>query len=331
MISTKEKFSEEFTPTFDEVELHIPEGWDCDPHDDIPVYHKRRNAGLWTALACLAVVLAVLAGYGYSVATNQSNQLSWLPGLIKSVSSVRDHTNALETRLKGWSSKQESLSAKVQKLDTGWDARLNAVRDHAAQMIRNASIREQAELNQRMAILKAQLAEMTSHQQADQVRLAELEKQLANTRQQLASVRDAHGKELADLQRGQASTEDEIASINNLLSTDQVNFEAQKDTDAEIVPGITFHLTGANVSHQKFRGWIWVAKDGHRVWFRRQAVESPVVFYPEDGGEAYELVVTRVKQKEVVGYVLTPGGSNRQQATAVSTNKPVAKPGQGGL
>jgi flagellar basal body-associated protein FliL len=331
MISVKEKWSEEYTPRFDDVELQAPVGWDSDQPHDVPVYHKRRSAGLWTALASLAVILAVVAVYGYSVASNQNAQLSWLPGLMKSVSSVRDRTNTLETRLKDWSSKQESLAAKVQKLDTGWDARLNAVSHHAALLVSNASVKEQADLSQRTAILKDQIAEMTSRQQADQVRLAQLEKELVSARQELASVRDSHAKELADLQEGQASTQDEISSLNDLLSTDQVDFEAQKGIDEEVVPGITFHLTGANVAHQHFQGWIWVAKGGHRVWFRRQAVDSPVVFYPVDGGEAYELVVTRVKQKEVAGYVLVPGASKGQPATAVSSNKPIARPGQGGL
>jgi flagellar basal body-associated protein FliL len=331
MISTKEKWSEEYAPRFDDVELHTPEGWGSDQHHDVPVYHKRRSAGLWTALASLAVVLAVLAVYGYSVASNQNSQLSWLPGLMKSVSSVRDRTNTLETKLKEWSSKQENLAAKVQKLDTGWDARLDAVRRHAAQLVSNASEKAQAQLNQRTVILKAQIVEMTSRQQADQVRLAQLEKELTNTRQELASLREGHSKEVADLQQGQASTQDEIASINDLLSTDQVDFEAQKDVDEEIVPGVTFHLTGANVPHQQFRGWIWVSKGAHRVWFRRQAVESPVVFYPEDGGEAYELVVTRVKQKEVAGYMLVPGASKSPQSAAVSSRKPIARAGLGGL
>ncbi|MCL5670870.1 MAG: hypothetical protein M1423_06180 [Acidobacteria bacterium] len=208
---------------------------------------------------------------------------------------------------------------------------MDAVRRDAAQLVRSASEKEQADLNQRTAILKGQLADMTSRQQAAQVRITQLEEDLTNTRQELASLRDRHGKELVALQQGQSSTQDEIASLNDLLSTDHVNFEAQKDTDEEIVPGVTFHLTGANVSHQKFRGWIWIARGGRRVWFRHQAVQTPVVFYPKDGGEAYELVVTRVSQQEVAGYMLVPGGTMGQQATNALNSKPIARVGKSNL
>lgn len=316
MVPVKERWTEERGSPLDDVELHLPEEQEAVDQPRVPIYHKRRGVVLWTALAFLVAALAVLAIYGYSVVGKQNTRLAWLPGLTKSIAAVRARTDALESRLKDWSSRQRNLAARVQKLDAKWEARLHGVRRYAAELVGNAYEKEHEELNQRTSLLRTQMDEMESRQQADHTHLTQVEKEMAATRQEVATVRDSHSRELATLQRRQSSTQGEIDSINNLLSTDQVNFEADKGHDTEIVRGISLHLTGTNISHQRFRGWIWLAAARRRLWFRRQTVEAPVVFYPKSGGEAYELVVTRVDRKDVTGYLLIPSESESQSQRA---------------
>lgn len=330
MAPVQEKWRAEYQPTLDDIEIHLSEeAWDNEQSHDLPVYHRRRTAGLWTALVSLAVVLAVIAAYGYSVISHQNSQLAWLPSLMRSISAVRERTSGIQTSLKQWSDRQENLAARVQKLDTGWKSGLNNVRLHAAGLVNSAYQKERAELNQRTAALDAQVAELKSGQHAEQVHVAQLEKQLADTRQELASVRDNSTREVAALQQQQISTQHAIASLNNVLSTDQINFEAAKNRDADIAPGISLHLTDTDISHQRFGGWIWLAGNRRRLWVRRQVIESPIVFYLVPGGEAYELVVTRVSPKEVAGYLLVPADSSSQQADVASNNKSISAPGQG--
>jgi cell division protein FtsB len=331
MISIREGWDTSQRPKLEDVELGSREEGSGSGYRNVRTFKQRRRSGMWTVLGLLAVMLGVLAGFGYWVVKNQNAQISWLPGLSKSVSSLRERTTALEASLKQWSSKQETLAATVQKLDSDWGSRLKGVRQYAAGLVASAIEKEHAELDQRTAALNAQVAEMKSRQQADQVHLAQLENDLAGTRQALASVRDGNNRQLAALQQQQASTRDDIASLNDFLSTDQVDFEAQKGRDEEIVPGVSFHLTGTDIAHQRFRGWILLHQGAHRIWFRRQALESPVVFYPESGDEAYELVVTRVNQRDVVGYLLVPSESNRQQAAVASNLRPKARAGKSGL
>lgn len=328
MTPVKDRWSAEYKTTFDDVEIHLPEEWENDQHTDVPVYHKRRSAALWTAVASLAVVLAVMAAYGYSVLSNQNTQLAWLPGMIKSISAVRNRTNGLETSLKQWSAKQENLSARVQKLDTGWESGLNSARQHAAILVNSAFQKEHAELIQRAAVLNSQIAEMTSRQRTEQARVSQLEKQLTSTQQELASVRESYTRELAALQQKQISNHRAIATVGNKLSTAQVNFEAPKNHDAAIVPGVSLHLTGTDVTHQRFRGWLFLTGKRQKIWVRHQAVEIPLVFYPAPGDEAYELVVTRVERKAVSGYMLVPGSSKSQPANVVSTDESGAQQSQ---
>ncbi len=329
MAPVKERWSVEYRPTLDDVEIHLPEEWDNDPPSDAPVYHKRRTAALWTALASLAVVLAVVAAYGYAVLSNQNSQLAWLPGLAKSISAVRARTSGLEAALKEWGRKQDDLAARVQNLDAGWQSRLDKVRMQAAGLVGNAYQKEREELNARTAALNAQIAAMATRQQAEHTRLKQLEQRLAMTRQEFASLRENYTRGLAAVQEQQISNQRAISSLNNALSTDQINFEAEKNQDAEIVPGVSLHLTGTDIAHQRFGGWVWLAATRRRIWVKRQAIQAPIVFYPSDGGEAYELVVTRVKQNDVTGYMLVPSGTKTQQADVASNSRLAVQPDRG--
>jgi hypothetical protein len=64
---------------------------------------------------------------------------------------------------------------------------------------------------------------------------------------------------------------------------------------------------------------------------RGQTVAAPLVFYPKDGVEAYELVVTRVNPRDVVGYVLVPSDSRAGGTDAAVNRKPARQPASGGM
>ena len=311
----------------EDTEMHMPdEAWGIDQSSDVPAYHKRRTAGLWTAIASLAVMLAVAAAYGYSVLSKDNAQLAWLPGMARSISAVHGRLNGLEARLKAWQEGQDRLAARIQKLDTGWESRWNEARLYTAKLVNNAYQKQHQELDQRTAMLNAQIAQTSSRQLTEQIRIAQLEKELALTRMELTSVKENYSRELAALRERQSASQRQIASINNLLSTDEVDFEIEKNRGEEIVPGVSLHLTKTDAQHQRYQGWIWLAANRRTIWVRGQGVQRPVVFYPTTGGEAYELVITRVNQKQATGYLLVPRDSATQQAALASHNKSATSP-----
>lgn len=316
---TNDKRIPEYEPIFEDTETHLSdEEWDDSHSNDMPIYHKRRTAGLWTALATLAVALAVVAGYGYSVINEHNTELAWLSGRQDSFSAFRGRMTRLESGLNGWKTRQASLAIHVKNLDAGFNSGLKKVRLGAAALVANTYQREQEALDQRTADLNQQIAQMMSQERTQQVHMAQLERELASTRQELATVRETYTRQLAALQEQQISSQRKLASIDNRLSTDQVDFSAAKNKDEEIVPGITLHLTRTNTAHQRFQGWIRLMETNRRIWVRGNPIERPVVFYPEAGGEAFELVITRVNQKGAAGYLLVPGDSRSQQANVAS-------------
>ncbi len=318
---------EQRRPRFDDIELDSSETEDDFRYSNDPVVYKRRNVGLWTAFVLLTAVVAAIAAYGYWAMYSQSSQLAWLPGLSKSISSLGERTDGLENNLKDWASKQKELSAALQNLKAGFASQLRSVREHADQLVAESSQKQRAELDQRTATLKSQIEDVSSRQRADQVHMAKLDEEMASQHQELASVRESSNQQIASLQQQQVSTQGQIASINNTLSTDEVDFEAEKNQDTAIVPGVSLHLTGTDVSHQRYAAWVWLAGSRRRIWVRSQTVETPLVFYPKAGGEAFELVITRVNRREVAGYMLVPSDSGSKGTDVASNTKHIKRQG----
>ena len=325
ILHLEEDRREQRRPRFDDVELDSPETYDDFRYDEELPKYKRTNVGLWTAFVLLTAAVAAIAAYGYWAMYNQNSQLAWLPGLSQSVSSIREKTDTLESSLKDWAAKQEKFNATLQSLKAGFASQLRSVRDHADQLVAEASQKQRAELDQRTAVLKSQIEDVASRQRADQVHMAKLDEEMASQHQELASVKESSNRQLASLQQQQVSTQGQIASINQTLSTDEVDFEAEKNQDTEILPGVSLHLTGTDISHQRYAAWVWIAASRRRIWVRSQTVETPLVFYPKADGEAYELVVTRVNPREVAGYMLVPSNSMASGSDVASNTKHIKR------
>lgn len=332
----KEKWSveytpPEYTPPIDDTEIHSLGEWDGDQSVDSVVYHRRGTAGLWTALAVLAVALLVLAGYGYSVISQHNSELSALSGRMSTLGQLRARADRIEEGFKGWGAKQAALAAQIQKMDVDWRSGLEDAGHRAAAMVGSAAQKQNRDLNLRTAALNAHISQIVSQQKAQQVQVAQLERELANTRQELAATRAAYNNELAELRQQQVVSQQAVASLDNQLSTSQVDFEVTKNRDQEIVQGVSVHLGGTDLAHQQFRGWIWLAGSGRRIWVHDHPATLPVTFYPKSDGLAYELVVTKVKSNEIAGYLLVPSIAGDQQQSVASNGKSMTRLGEGGF
>ena len=324
----KEKWSVEYTLPLDETEIRPVEEWEGEHSIDTLVDARQGTAALWTALAVLAVGLAVAVAYGYSVISKQNAQLTWVSGRMSSLGAMHDRVESLETLLNRSEVRQAMLTARVQNMDSDWRSGLDEVRLRAAGLVANARQSVDRDLSQRAANINSKIGEMTNQEQTQLAHIAQLESQLAETRRELASAKEEYMRNQAVFRQQQISNQREIYSLNNALSTDQVDFEAEKNHDAEIAQGVALHLTGTDRAHQKFRGWIQFEGGRRTIWVRNHPAELPVVFYPKAGGEAYELVVTKVNQDAVAGYLLVPGENGSLQQDVASNSKPIPTSGQ---
>ena len=305
MIETGEGYVPDFSLD-DRRSLSAEDEWESDKAEvvEIAAYYKRASAGVWTWLAVLTVALAAIALYGYRVLQYEDIRLAQIPAITKTLPAINQHIVGFEKQLKTWRSNQQALSAQMQTIDSSWKAALGRTsrQTHALAAQMQESLNKQ--INQRSAIFQNELTRLVNDRHSDQTRLAKIEDQLAESRFELESARQQYAQNLAALREQQDEQNRRIASLTSLLQTTQVSFEVQKNREVEVAPGVTLKLMKADVRRQLFDGWISSVSGNEKIYVENQGVLRPVVFYPNEGGEAFKLVVTQIAPKGARGYLL---------------------------
>lgn len=265
-----------------------------------------RSGALWAVLTVLAVALAVVAGYDYSVFRRHNVQLAQLPGVVDSLTGVSKRLADSEAKLSAWSTQQDALGERVSRLETKVTASLHAARKQTQVMM--AQFRE--ELNQRTQVIDARLSRVESANQAEHAELAKLQEQIIGARQEIASTRQeidgVRSGELASLGQQETQSQKKLEAISNQLDRQRVDFEVAKNETRELVPGISLRILRTNASYQRFAGYVVFVPDSRTLWIPDQGVQQPLAFRRKEGGEPYELVVTGVNKRSVAGYMLIP-------------------------
>jgi hypothetical protein len=283
--------------------------WEIDRpeiEEEVPAYYKRRSAGVWACLATLTVALAAVVVYGYAVLSQEGLQVEQVPGLAKSLPAIAQHLGNVEQRLADARADQQKLASQVRNFDALSQAALGQTREQTGQMVAGMKASLLKGLSQQTSVLQAQLTQLVSARSADQVHLAQVEEQLSDARNELEAARTDFASQVAALREQQGVEHRELTSLSDSLPTRQATFEAQKNHEFEVAPGVSFQLTKTDVRHQRFDGTIASAPDHQKVSVQSQGIRTPVVFFPAERGKAYMMVVTSVNQKGVSGYVLIP-------------------------
>jgi hypothetical protein len=270
--------------------------------------HKGTPAGLWAGFILLAVALAVVAKYGYSMWGQHSSQLAQLPGLVNSLARVGTRVDNAEAKLQAWMAERDDLVRRVAVLDRKVSSTLRLARKQTQELVAQVQSQMQHELDTRAQAIEARLTRFESDQDAERVQLAQLQEEVANARQEIATVRTDTDRELASLRQQQAQSQGKLETIATQLDRQRIDFEVAKNEVRELTPEISLRVTRTNASYQRYEGWMWYEPDRRTLWIADQGVQQPVALRPKQGGEPYELVVTRVDKNGATGYLLVPAG-----------------------
>lgn len=291
--------------------------WESDRPEveEVPAYVKRRSAGVWTCLATLSVVLALVVVYGYTVLKQEGIQLEQVPGMTRSLSAIGQHLANVEVSLAHSRLDQQKLALQVQSIDAGTKAALSVTQQQTRQLIAHVQGTLLNQMKQQTTALQAQVSQLVGERKADRTQLAQLEDQLTQARAELETTRADYAHQIAALREQQGEEHQELASLSNSLPTRQVTFEVQKNQTSEVIPGVSFQLTKTDVERQRFDGFIESLAGHQRVSVQSQGVRSPVVFFPSEHNKACVMVVTSVDQKGAVGYLLIPASNGTTDQT----------------
>ncbi len=289
--------------------------------------HKRTTGRLWATLVALAVALSLVAAYDYSIFQRHNAQLTQLSGLVDAFAGMGKRLDTAEATLRAWTADRDSLFERLRKLDYKVNSDFRLARKHAEELTAQLEERVQDQIDEREYLVDARLSKVESNQEANGARLAQLQEEIANFRQEIAAVRRDTGRDLANLSQKQIQSQGKLEAIVHQLDRQRVDFEVAKNDTQELVPGISLRVLRTNVSYQRFEGWLWFLADQRTLWIENQGAQQPVMFRGKQGGEPYELVVTGVNKKGVVGYLLLPvSGSTPEGMAATAEARAIAAP-----
>ncbi len=284
---------------------------------DVRQIYDAKTGSLWMAFALLLIILAGVSFYGYRVLQESNIQVSQVPEMLKSMTAMNGRLGDVEGKLHSWATDWQSLSERLARLEKTARANFQSARKHSEALNAQLEQRIQDRLDGRDHILDTRLDQLESDQRSAVTRVNELRQELADARQEIASLRRETNTDLALLHHQASGNDEQVTAIARQLEHERVNFEVAKNQVASIVPDISVNLTATDVRYQRFSGWVYYLPDQRFLWVRDHGVQQPVVFYGRNNSQQYQVVITSVRDASAAGYVLLPReGGVTQQATA---------------
>jgi SMC interacting uncharacterized protein involved in chromosome segregation len=241
---------------------------------------------------------------------NAIAQLPAVEQLKQLVGALHNRMEATDAKLRDLTGDWASLSKQVVALSTKMRSSLENARKHTEELVLQEQERIEAEMAQRDKAINARLAQVESEQQAENERLAQVQdwvqKDLEGVRQEVATQREDSGRDLKGLHQDVDESRSDLQRLARKVEPQRVDFEAAKNKEQELVPGISLTVTRTDARYQRFEGYLELIEDSRTLWLSKVAAQQAVPFYLKQGGQPYDLVVTAVNRRGVVGYLLVP-------------------------
>jgi len=151
----------------------------------------------------------------------------------------------------------------------------------------------------------------------------QLQEQVTNTENKVAEVRQQAVQNQTHIEKSQTQIEEnqtqiasvqemasfnsqEIAGVKRSLEREYYNFELQERGGYMKVFDVSLSLKDTDLKRRQFD--MYLLADGKVMQKKNHSVNEPIQFYVEGQKKPYEVVVTRVDKKMVVGYLSVPKG-----------------------
>ncbi|UCF38557.1 MAG: hypothetical protein JSU96_06870 [Acidobacteriota bacterium] len=272
--------------------------------------HKGGNYRL--LLGLLAITALAVLGFYIFQAQQQLGQLS--AELAESRTELQDVSRSLADSKDEIASLNEGLGASDQKLASQGQqlARYktlysNLKTDQEEQTrelaILNVQKADQSDVN----ALKDEASDLRSTATQIQSDLDRTSTAVSNLEQTTSANRNDIDQTRVDLQQVRSATETnagDIGDIRRSLEREYYNFELQEKGGYMKVFDVSLSLKDADVRKKQFD--MYLLADGKVIRKKDQSINEPILFYVSGKQKPYEVVVTRVDDKLVVGYLSVP-------------------------
>jgi hypothetical protein len=277
-----------------------------------PKIIRHGHRGVWTGVAFVLTIGLVGASTYWlnSELRAQGSSIAKLLGMQKTVDSLSDRMVGTETALGTFPAEMNKVSGRMDALDK----KVTAVQKAAAAKPAASASPAVAELGNSVAKLNEQIAMLQVQHEDDTARMESLRQDLSNTRQetslQFATVKSAipndATKDVAILRNAVDRNEAGLSTLANKIDRDRHDFEVREDRVIEIVPGVLLTIRSTNVGRQEVSGWIYLENDRRVIYLKNQGLLQPITVYGVYGKDSHDIVITRVRKDDAVGFVLSP-------------------------
>ena len=291
----------------------------------------RGSKALWMVVILLTVALIGVSWYGHVALSQNGIALSQLPGVQQLAKSLDGRTGALQAKLELLSAGWSGLTDHVTELDRKVSSTLQAARKQTEGLVAKAEARMQTELDNRTEAIDARLGRVESNQANANQRLAELQdemgRQIASVRQEIAAGQQSTGQTAAGLRQQVDQNRAGLDQLDQKVTREKVGFEVAKNSNVELVSGVSLTVTHTDPSYQRLDGYLSLVDDGRTIWLRDLGAQRAFTFYTKQGAQPYDLLVTSVTKNDVVGYLLAPrGNTSAESQTAAASDSTAARP-----
>lgn len=261
-----------------------------------------------------AVVLIGLGVLGYFLfraqqrIENLSSALSTSRQQLSTVSSTLEKSEErIENLNKGLDDSRHQLTSQGQELRQ-YQGLYQGIRSDQEQQTRELQVLHEQKADQTAVVqlksettqLQGQLADTNSSVQEARGDIAKLNTRtesnkgaIDQTRADLATVGDRSQKNASD-----------IDGVRRSLEREYYNFELAKNGGYMKIFSVSLALRHTDVGKREYD--LYVLADDKVIQKKHQAINEPIVFYTKASKKPYEVVVTRVDKKMVVGYLSVP-------------------------
>jgi DNA repair exonuclease SbcCD ATPase subunit len=279
---------------------------------DHPAHGKHRR--LWPLVLAGGTVLALAALAGYLI--HQSQQR--IDQLSQELSQSRQQLTAVGAELRQSQEKLVELNQGLnesRRLLVQQDQELGRYRGlvQGLRSEQEQQTRELQTLHQRKADaaevdrLKAATTNITGRLEATEGKLGETRNQVAGLDARTRQHADAISRNRSDLDAVRVVAEQntgDIQQIRRSLEREYYNFELQEGGGYMKVFNVALSLKDTDVERRQCD--LYLLADGKVIRKKDQPINEPIYFYVEGQDKPYEVVITRVDRKLVVGYLSVP-------------------------
>ncbi|MBI4463441.1 MAG: hypothetical protein HY647_01945, partial [Acidobacteria bacterium] len=249
------------------------------------IRHLRRRG--WIAALLFAAILTGLTAYSYPLWKEQATKLAQLPGIQQSLTAIGQRVDAAEEKLNAWAGEQSGLVKQVVSLEKQVRGNLQAARKQAEELATQVRQTLRTELAQLAEQTEARLSWLETSQETDRIRLAKMEEEIGNVRQDLAQeIARMHQETRGNVARLDDRLDHngrQVESVARRLDRNRVHFEVSKGQTRDLIPGVSVTILGTDVSHQFARGWVRLVPEGRTLWLTGLGIHQAVRFYRQTG------------------------------------------------